>query len=193
MARPKEFDRTRVLDKAMRLFWARGYEAVSIQDLVEAMGINRQSLYDTFGDKRTLFLDALKLYSKSVLSRVERTLTELPSPVDAIRSLFDDLAADVGSESGAMGCFMVNSIAELTPYDADVTEIASAYSDTFQRLLAQALERAASQKLVTTKQTPEQLAAYIFNIIQGLRIVIKSGATREQVQAISIITLNSLQ
>src|ERR1700730_2144482 len=62
MARQKEFDRDEVLHKAMEVFWSRGYEASSIQDLVKRMGINRQSLYDTFGDKHTLYLQALDRY-----------------------------------------------------------------------------------------------------------------------------------
>ena len=177
----------------MNVFWRLGYEHTSLDALLRNMGIAKQSLYDTFGDKRTLFLDALKLYSKGVLSRIARTLHESPSPIVGIRALFDELTASADSGSGAMGCFMVNSVAELVPYDSDVTEIAAAYADTFQRLLTEALTQAALQGTVTGKQTPEQLAAYMFNTIQGLRILIKSGATREQVQAISVITLDSLQ
>ena len=189
IARPKAFDREKVQIQALQLFWRKGYTATSIEDLVEALHLSRSSLYDTFGDKRTLFLDALKLYSKGVLSRVEHALKESPSGVDGIRTLLNELTASVGSESGAMGCFMVNSVAELAPYDTDVTEIAAAYTTTFQRLLTDALK----QDTVTRKQTAEQLAAYVFNVIQGMRILIKSGATREQMQAVSAITLNSLQ
>lgn len=177
----------------MQLFWRKGYTATSIEDLVETLHLSRSSLYDTFGDKRTLFLETLTLYSKGALGRVARTLNGAVSPMVGIRTLFEELTASAGSEAGAMGCFMVNSVAELTPYDPDVTEIAAAYAGEFQRLLTEALTQAASQNTVTTRQTPEQLAAYLFNAIQGLRVVIKSGASREQVQAISDITLNSLQ
>ncbi len=140
-----------------------------------------------------MFLEALKLYSEGVISRVARTLNESPSPMAGIQTLFDEMTAGVGSKAGAMGCFMVNSVAELAPYDSDVTEIAAAYSDALQRLLTEALTPAAVPGTVTRKQTPEQLAAYVFNAMQGIRILIKSGATREQVQAISAITLNSVQ
>jgi len=75
-----------------------------------------------------LFLDALKLYSEQVISRTARTLKEAPSPMAGIQELFDELTAGVGTETGAMGCFMVNSVAELVPYDPDVTGIAAAYS-----------------------------------------------------------------
>jgi TetR/AcrR family transcriptional regulator, transcriptional repressor for nem operon len=110
-----------------------------------------------------------------------------------IQTLFDELTAGVNSESGARGCFMVNSVAELVPYDPDVTEIAVAYGDTIQRLLVEALARAAANGTLTRKETPDQLAAYLFNGMQGIRILIKARATREQVQAVSAITLDSLR
>jgi hypothetical protein len=128
-----------------------------------------------------------------VISGVARTLGESASPIAGIQTLFDEWIAGIGSATGAMGCFMVNSIAELVPYDPDVTEIAAAYSAAVQRLLAEALRPAALQGKVTRYQTPEQLAAYVFNAMQGIRILIKSGATREQVKAVTDITLNSLQ
>ena len=177
----------------MRLFWRKGYAATSIEDLIETLHLSRSSLYDTFGDKRRLFLEALKLYTERVINGTARTLNESRSPIAGIQTLFDELIAGAGSEIGALGCFMVNSVAELVPYNPDVTEIATAYADSLQRLLTETLTQAALQDKVTKKQTPEQLAAYVFNMIQGMRILIKSGATREQVQAISAITLQSLQ
>lgn len=160
---------------------------------MEALHLSRSSLYNTFGDKRTLFLDALKLYSEQVISRTARTLREAPSPTAGIQALFDQLTAGVGTETGAMGCFMVNSVAELVPYDPDVTGIAAAYSRELHRLLTEALTQGALHGTVTKQQTPQQLAAYVFNALQGIRILIKSGATRQQVQAIGAITLKSLQ
>ncbi len=101
--------------------------------------------------------------------------------------------AAVDNPTGALGCFMVNSVAELVPYDPEVSALATAYSDALRGLLAQALSRAGRPDRATRQQTPEQLAAYVFNMIQGLGVLIKSGATREQVQAIRDITLRSLQ
>jgi TetR/AcrR family transcriptional regulator, transcriptional repressor for nem operon len=121
------------------------------------------------------------------------TLNESSSPLAGFQTLFDELIAGSGTETGAMGCFMVNSVAELVPYDPEVTEIAAKYSDALQRLFTKALTQTAAKGTLKRKQTPEQLAAYVFNSMQGLRILIKSGAAREKVQAISTITLNSLK
>ena len=177
----------------MRLFWRKGYAATSIEDLVETLGLSRSSLYGTFGDKHRLFLEALKFYSERVIGATARTLNEAPSPLAGIQALLDDLMAGVDNPSGALGCFMVNSVAELVPYDPEVSALASAYSDSLQDLLAQALAGAGRPHQAARQQTPEQLAAYVFNMIQGLRVLIKSGATREQVQAVRDITLKSLQ
>lgn len=88
---------------------------------------------------------------------------------------------------------MVNSVTELVPYDPDVTKLATEYADSIQQLLKVVLKEGSVQNLVTEKQTSEQLAAYVYNTIQGMRVLIKGGATREQMQAISDITLKSLQ
>jgi len=177
----------------MRLFWRKGYAATSVQDLIETLHLSRSSLYDTFGDKRTLFLEALKFYGERVISITEHTLKTSSSPIAGIQAIFDGLIDGIGQEPGSLGCFMVNSVAELVPYDPDVTKLATEFADGLQQLLKTALTEASVQNILTKRQTPEQFASYVYNTIQGIRILIKSGATREQVQAISAITLQSLQ
>ena len=177
----------------MRLFWRKGYAATSVEDLTETLHVSRSSLYDTFGDKRTLFLEALKFYSERVISITEHTLKKSSSPIAGIQAIFDDLIDGIGQERGSLGCFMVNSVAELVPYDPDVTKLAEEFANGLQKLLKTTLIEANVQKIVTKKQTPEQFAAYVYNTIQGMRVLIKVGATREQMQAICDITLKSLQ
>src|SRR5258707_10646914 len=113
MARQKEFDRDEVLHKAMEAFWTRGYEGASVQDLVKHMGINRQSIYDTFGDKHALFLQALDHY-REIESRRVFELLERPGPVKKnFRQLFERVVEKAISEEGKRGCFVGNSMAEL--------------------------------------------------------------------------------
>lgn len=176
----------------MQLFWRQGYAATSVDDLSETLHLSRSSLYATFGDKRTLFLEALRRYSASVISRTTQTLVEATTPETGIASLFADVAAGVSSESSTRGCFMVNAVAELVPFDAEVTAIAVAYSDALQQLLVDALRQRTGAQMTIGEQSPEQLATYLFNTLQGLRILIKAGATRDQVDAVIAITLHSL-
>src|SRR4029077_8154543 len=113
MARQKEFNRDEVLHKAMEDFWTRGYERASIQDLVKHMGINRQSIYDTFGDKHSLFLESLDRY-REIQSRKVFAVLERPGSVKKnLRQLFEEVVAKALSAEGRRGCFVGNSMSEL--------------------------------------------------------------------------------
>src|ERR1700745_3071282 len=110
MGRQKEFNRDEVLHKAMEVFWTRGYEEASIQDLVTHMGINRQSIYDTFGDKHSLFLESLDRY-REIQSRKVFAVLERPGSVKKnLRHLFEEVIARALSAEGRRGCFVGNSI-----------------------------------------------------------------------------------
>src|SRR6185295_12348945 len=113
MARQKEFDREEVLHKAMEVFWSRGYEAASIQGLIEHMGINRQSLYDTFGDKHSLYLLALDRYCDAECRRVSQLLERPGSVKKTLRQLFEDVIERALCDGQRRGCFMGNAMSEL--------------------------------------------------------------------------------
>src|SRR5258707_14880541 len=119
MARPKEFDRDRALMKAMELFWQQGYEATSTDDLVRAIGIGRQSMYDTFGDKHRLYLEALRLYEANSGAEFFKRIYESPSPFVAICDYILCIAGGTSADR-ARGCFIVNATNELAASDPDV-------------------------------------------------------------------------
>ncbi len=108
----KQFDRTEVLDRATQLFWEKGYEATGLSELTQRMGIGRQSLYDTFGDKRSLFLEALDHYMGTRVSRVSALLTGPGSPLRNIRRVLAFYEHHNTSGNG-LGCLVINSAAEL--------------------------------------------------------------------------------
>ena len=89
MARSKEFNEEEALDKAMEIFWKQGYEKTSIQDLVDQMGIHRRSLYDTFGDKHSLFVQTLERYESLIASQIRKQITEEMTTVESIRKIFE--------------------------------------------------------------------------------------------------------
>src|SRR5258707_1900758 len=119
MARPREFDRGEVLKRALAVFWEKGYEATSTDDLVRAMGIGRQSMYDTFGDKHQLYLEALRLYEANSGAELFKRIYETPSPFVAICDYILSIA-DGTSADRARGCFYVNATNELAPSDPPV-------------------------------------------------------------------------
>ena len=123
MVRTKQFDRHVVLDEAMEVFWERGYHATSISDLVERLGVNRQSLYDTYGGKDELFLAALERY-REIQTVPVRRLLERDGPVLEILREFFDNAVNAVLGDGCKGCFMVNTATELAGHDPAVARSA---------------------------------------------------------------------
>src|SRR5260370_3074167 len=114
MARPKEFDRIRALKKAMELFWQQGYEATSTDDLIRAIGIGRQSMYDTFGDKHQLYLEALQLYEANSGAEFFKRIYESPSPFVTLGDYI--LAIAVGTSAARpRGAFVCNTPTQLPP------------------------------------------------------------------------------
>ena len=138
MARPKEFDRDQALQKAMEVFWSRGYAAASIQELVERMGINRQSLYDTFGDKHALYLQALDRYHEVETRKIFDLLARNPVR-KAFRQLFAGVIAGSICEGQRRGCFMGNAMSELAgrckATAARTSSNSAAVEDAFYRAL----------------------------------------------------------
>ena len=124
MARPREFDELTALEAAMNCFWAQGFESTSVWDLAEQMGITGASLYNAFGDKRSLYRQALAHYLiTSVRDRVSR-LERLP-PLSAICAFFDEVIERSVHDKQRRGCMLVNAALELAPYDAEFQEIVS--------------------------------------------------------------------
>ena len=122
----KQFDVDQALAKAMQAFWARGYEATSMQDLVTCMGLNRGSLYATFGDKRSLFIQALRHYRTVHLHDWVAALSRAHGPRDTIIAAFDQAIATVVEGGSRDGCLLVNTALELSPHDEEVSEFVSA-------------------------------------------------------------------
>jgi len=121
MTRPKAFDETQALEQAMTLFWERGYEAASVEDLLRAMGINRASLYGTYGDKRSLFLAATRLYEERMIETLARELGSAESPLQAVRTVFaSKIEACACPQAGWRGCLLANTLVELGPHDPEV-------------------------------------------------------------------------
>src|SRR5215470_19573775 len=113
MARPRQFDTDKALDRTMRVFWEHGYHATSVEDLMKAAGVQKQSLYGAFGDKRSLFLKCLNLYSKQILFEVQRMLNETDSAFEGIERVMRFACQASDSKTCPSGCLMANTALEL--------------------------------------------------------------------------------
>ncbi|MFC3800856.1 TetR/AcrR family transcriptional regulator [Cohnella sp. GCM10012308] len=141
MARSKAFEPSQALDKAMKLFWRNGYERTSVGDLIAAMGINRGSLYDTFGDKQALYEGCLNRYSEVYASRIVNTLSQ-PLPVyPTLRRLFDNVVDLVHEDRSNWGCLMANTASELSLHDDRAAELVKAHFLRLEQAFTAFLER----------------------------------------------------
>jgi len=192
MARTKVFDEELVLNKAMNLFWERGYYATSAQDLVEGLGISRSSLYDTYGDKHSLFVKALKQYQKN---RIDGSIKEAEEEdVEAyIRSLFEFAKAEALQDNRSRGCFMVNTAVEMAPVDTEVAVIVNTIMHDFENAVCLAIERGQKNGTFTTKHTARSLARFVFNSINGLRVTVKFDASQKAFEDIVDVCLFALR
>jgi len=176
MARQKEFDRSEVLEKAMRAFWRRGYEATSVQDLVEATGINRGSMYDTFGDKRGLFQAAVQHYITNISAERLRKISESEHPLNAIRDYFDGLIEFSVGDGRELGCLITNSVVELAPHDAVIGETLRKSFARAEDAFYRALLRAQKAGDLGTGQDIRALARFLTATTNGLRVLARADA-----------------
>jgi TetR/AcrR family transcriptional repressor of nem operon len=172
MARPRTFDEDAILDRAMLLFWRKGYEATAMSDLVEELGLGRGSIYAAFGDKHQLFVRALSRY----LGRQDTLLTtafDADGPALAqLRAVLDRLLS-ADAACGNAGCFSVNSIAELLPRDEEVARLAQRSLRVAEETFTRQLERAARDGELSATVTPEAGARLLLTLVQGIQIVRK--------------------
>src|SRR5207237_7603402 len=158
MARQKEFNRDEVLHKAMEVFWTRGYEGSSIQDLVKHMEINRQSIYDTFGDKHSLFLQALDRYREIQSRKVFEVLERPGSMKKNLRRLFEETVARALSAEGRRGCFVGNSMSELAGRCKETATRTCSSMAAAERMCQPAPERGRGQAGFPRRRDPPAVA-----------------------------------
>jgi TetR/AcrR family transcriptional repressor of nem operon len=170
VARPVEFDRSQAVNRALVLFWRKGYQASSLADLLAAMGIGRSSFYAAFTDKRTLFLECLDLFAGRTVELVQRTRSEMP-PLDALQHFFERNFISVpGSGAGApasrhWGCMLVNTVLELAGVDDGLAKRASGHLSDVQRIFQECLREAGAEAA-----RAEELAALLMLVNEGIRV-----------------------
>ncbi|MEU9859718.1 helix-turn-helix domain-containing protein [Streptomyces sp. NPDC047971] len=196
MARPRTFDEARALDAAMHLFWEKGYEATSTQDLCEATGLGRSSIYNTFVSKHALFLRSLARYTEMTTSGQLALLEDetLP-PVDRLKGV---LASVVEIEEAhrragvGIGCLGVNSTVELSGRDPQAAALLG--RDQERRLAALTATIAAGQSAGAFARTrrADELARFFNAAVAGMRVSAQNGADRAVIESIAAVTLDAL-
>jgi AcrR family transcriptional regulator len=190
MARPREFDVDEALDRATEVFWARGYEATSVQDLVDALGVNRASLYSTFGDKAQLFEAVLERYGQQVNGAVFQALDPPAAGAKAVRAWFSALIAAATQPRGPRGCLMINTLtgASTAPsglYDRVIAGV-RASTDRLQEALVRDPE-------IVAKENVRTLARFFAAEGHGLAVLARAGVRRQELEMAAEVALRVLE
>ncbi|MDX2160333.1 MAG: TetR family transcriptional regulator [bacterium] len=193
MARPKEFDRTKTVDKALEIFWCKGYEATSVQDLLDAMEINRGSMYDTFHDKYSLYVEALSRYEATEAAPLFAVLNEPMTGRAAIDQFFDTLLDEITHDTKRKGCFVVNTIIELAPHDKALHHRVQAILASGEASFERTIRRGQQDGSINAAADAIQMARLLNNTVQGMRVLGKVNPDRAMLHDVAAAALNALK
>lgn len=177
----------------MRVFWEHGYHATSVQELMRAAGVQKQSLYCAFGDKRSLFLKCLNLYTKQTLFEIQKMLNESGSPLAGIEHVMRFASKPADSKNCPPGCLMANTALELGLNDPDVADEIRKMFRGIEKMLAAFVRKAQAQGEINNNLGSVAVGQSLANTISGIRILEKTGASKQQVRTVVETALAAIQ
>jgi TetR/AcrR family transcriptional repressor of nem operon len=181
MARPREFDETKVLEAAMHCFWERGFGRTSVRDLVEQMGITGASLYNAFGDKRSLYRQAFVHYlAHTVRDRVAR-LEKLP-PLAAIQTFFEEIVERSVDDEQRRGCMLVNAALELAPHDAEFQKLVTEELSFIEAFFYRCVEAGQKDGTIARGRPADAMARLLLSVLIGVRVLARTRPQRDVLQ-----------
>ncbi len=191
--RPREFDTAFACDAAARVFWQRGYHATSLDDLCEATGILRGSLYGAFGDKRGMLLAALDHYAEGALAKLAERLDSQGSPEGGVRAALLHHARAVSALTGLRGCFVTNTAMEMTAIDEEVAARITGIMRRISTLFAAAVIRGQAAGVFNPKLNEKEAADFLLCVTQGLRVLGKVLRDEAQLEAVVEVAMRALR
>jgi TetR/AcrR family transcriptional regulator, transcriptional repressor for nem operon len=193
MPRVQLFDKEKVLKKAMKVFWKKGFNGTSTRDLEKATGLGTSSIYNSFGDKESLFFKTLQYYLDAEQLKVSQSIKGSASALQALKALIECLLQKGGtSEIEGMGCFMVNSITELANHHPRLSQFAVDIRTGAIAKLKELLEKAQQQGEIPAENDPGQLAVYLHTVIMGLKVSGMLEKDSKELQSVIDITIQNL-
>lgn len=173
MARVRQFEESAILEKAMHLFWQKGYHATSVQDLVDELGINRASMYQTFGGKEELFLKALRAYMRDIGQRMVGIMETAETVTQGLERLFGEIAGGLADDPFHRGCFMVNSTTEWLPGESLTRDQIDKGREWEIGLFTSYIRKGVEQGEFPPDLNPESIAIYLYTLHCGLTVLSK--------------------
>jgi len=190
--RPREFDIDRALEAATQQFWAVGYEATSLQDLLKSMGLSKSSLYQTFGNKHELFVRCLDHYQQSMVDKLNVQLNSSDSVKQFIANFLEGVIAEAKNSSRRKGCLLVSTANELSQRDTDIAKAVTDGTGNVAKLFQQAIELGKQKKEISVDTSTEHLVSYLMTAISGLRTMIKAGAETSTLKPVTDLIIKTL-
>ena len=184
MARPREFDVDQALDRAMRTFWQHGYQGTSVGELMEAAGVQKQSLYCAFGDKHSLFLKSVELYTKQVLAQVRAIIHETASPVAAVEKVMRFAIMPAKAKNCPEGCLGANTALELGLTDPEAAKEVEKLFRGLEDILGKAIKKGQESGEISARFESAAIAQSLVNTLNGIRVLEKTGASLKQLNVI---------
>ena len=189
--RPKIFNEQKALERATALFWQKGYEATSTQDLIDTMGLQRGSLYHSFGSKKQLFQNAIDQHERS-FTEFEKAVRESADPIPLIKSVFLELA-DCSDDDHRKGCFLGNTVAELSGTDEELATRAKEHLASLERMLFEQIKRAQDEGTLKNQTDAKLLARYLLNLWNGINITRRIHPSKEVLRPLIEFQLSILE
>lgn len=193
MGRPRGFDADEALDAALATFWKGGFEATSIQTLCRAMAVQPGSLYAAFGTKRDLFTAALRRYAGTVSVEAIRRITSAPTGLQGLRDYFEHLVDAMVDGNRRWGCLITNSLVEFAAQDPELAGIVTGHLANLRAAFTATLTRSAAAGDLRPGIDPEQAAALLVAVVQGMNVLAKGQPGREALHTIAEAALAGLQ
>ncbi|MFB9845457.1 TetR/AcrR family transcriptional regulator [Mucilaginibacter ginsenosidivorans] len=192
MARPRTFDEDTVIDKALHLFWKKGFSETSSRDLIAATGMSNGSLFNSFGDKTNLYLACLQRYNGTYITALENLLvSELPFK-EKIQKVFKSTAKKVSVTGDYEGCFFFNSSVDNGIHDAAISTLIAAIQQRLEQAFCTAADQARDNKQLAIKSDSTQIAQYLMMITNGLRAMVKGNTPVEDIDQVIYSALKFL-
>jgi TetR/AcrR family transcriptional regulator, transcriptional repressor for nem operon len=193
MPRVQLFDKEKALKNAMKVFWKKGFNGTSTRDLEKATGLGTSSIYNSFGDKESLFFETLQYYLDAEQLKVSQSIKGSASALQALKALIECLLQKGGtSEIKGMGCFMVNSITELANHHPRLSQFAIDARTGAIAKLKELLQKAQQQGEIPVENDPNQLAVYLHTVIMGLKVSRMLEKDPKELQSVIDITIQNL-
>ena len=192
MARYKEFNRDKALDSALATFRKNGFGATTTDDLRLAMGIGRQSFYDTFKGKRETYLEALRKYNSDRMHGYFEIFRQSGSPLKALEGMLTSISVE-SPKDRALSCLGVSSICEFGSSDAEISSINGAAASSIKSVLEKLILEAKNKKEIRSSLDPKKTAFYLLSVFSGMRVSARAGASPEELNAIAATAIDGLR